>query len=441
VARVDTVGKPKPQRTHNIKARGRGPGEGTIYKRVDRRTKSDGTVVEVERWCALVDLGFQSGRRVRKIIYGHTRGEVADKLATALADRRRGLEPIVNPARMTLADWLQLWLADVVKRERRPNTYTLYEETARRHIVPILGRKRLTSLRRKDVEAWIRDRERTGLAPRTIHRLWAVLHSALEYAVRCDQLSVNPAGRPSLPRVENEEPRTLSREHVRRLIAALVDEPDRALYALELATGMREGEILGLRWADDETCPGLDLDRAEVRVFEQLQRGELAPLKRGASRRVLHLRPWVLDLLRDHRDEELVKRRLSAAQHWREHGLVFPSRVGTPRKGSNLWLSWKRLLKRAGLPDYKFHELRHTAASLALAEGASLFHVSRMLGHSSISITADTYGHWTDEGRQEVAQRLERALLGDVSAEQVLRSPLLGSSASADDKPRRDNGV
>src|SRR5438132_11312052 len=83
--------------------------------------------------------------------------------------------------------------------------------------------------------------------------------------------------------------------------------------------------------------------------------------------------------------------------------------VGTPRKGSNLWLSWKRLLKRLGLPDFKFHELRHTSASLTLSEGASLFHVSRMLGHSSIAITADTYGHWTDEGREDVALRLERA--------------------------------
>lgn len=124
----------------------------------------------------------------------------------------------------------------------------------------------------------------------------------------------------------------------------------------------------------------------------------------------------MVDLLRDYRENELIQRRITAAQHWREHGLVFPSRVGTPRKGSNLWLSWKRLLKRAELPDYKFHELRHTAASLALAEGASLFHVSRMLGHSSISITADTYGQWTDEGRVDVAQRLERALLGDTAA-------------------------
>ena len=231
--------------------------------------------------------------------------------------------------------------------------------------------------------------------------------------MRTGRITLNPASRPSLPRVEKQEPRTLTRDHVRRLIAALADEHDRALYALELTTGMREGEILGLRWADDETGPGLDLARAEVRVLEQLQHGELAPLKRGASRRVLHLRPWVVDLLRDYRDNELVQRRITAAQHWREHGLAFPSRVGTPRKGSNLWLSWKRLLKRAGLPDYKFHELRHTAASLALAEGASLFHVSRMPGHSSISITADTYGHWTDEGRHDVAARLERALLGE----------------------------
>jgi len=86
--------------------------------------------------------------------------------------------------------------------------------------------------------------------------------------------------------------------------------------------------------------------------------------------------------------------------------------VGTPRKGSNLWLSWKRLLKRMGLPDYKLHELRHTAASLELPEGASLFHVSRTLGHSSIAITADTDGHWTDERREDVALRLERALFG-----------------------------
>jgi integrase len=149
---------------------------------------------------------------------------------------------------------------------------------------------------------------------------------------------------------------------------------------------------------------------AQVRVAEQLQHGRLVPLKRGASRRVLRLRPWLVDLLRKHQ-EHLDSLRLKAGQHWRDHGLVFPSSHGTPRRNTNVWRGWKRLLKRAGLPDYKFHELRHTAASLALSEGASLFHVSRMLGHSSIAITADTYGHWTDEGREDVATRLERAIL------------------------------
>jgi len=128
---------------------------------------------------------------------------------------------------------------------------------------------------------------------------------------------------------------------------------------------MREGEILGLRWADDETGPGLDLDRAEVRILEQLQHGKLSPLKRGASRRVLHLRPWVVDLLRDYRENELV---------------------------------------------------------------------SRMLGHSSISITADTYEHWTDEGRVDVAQPLGRALIGEPrqsisadSAAVLVQLPLMGA--------------
>jgi integrase len=188
-------------------------------------------VVETTRWCALVDLGFQGGKRSRKILYGRTREEVAGKLTTTLADRSRGIEPSVDPARLTVGEWLAIWLHDVIRRARRPNTYTLYEETVRRHIAPILGRKRLTSLRRKDIDAWIRDRERTDLAPRTIHRLWAVLHSALEHAVRTDRLAVNPASRPSLPRVEKQEPRTLSRDQVRRLLVALAEEPDRALRA------------------------------------------------------------------------------------------------------------------------------------------------------------------------------------------------------------------
>ncbi len=334
----------KPKRDDGQRRRGRGSGEGTIYKRIDARRRKDGTVVEVERWLAMVDLGVQSGKRKRQVLYGTTRTEVAQKLTKVLRDRDRGLEPIAEPARTTLKDWLEHWLEDVVKRSKRPNTYLNYEQSVRVHILPRLGSKRLSALRRRDIDTWITDRERSGLGARTIHRLWAVLHSALEHAV--------------------------SRDQVRTLIAALANEHDAALYALELTTGLRQGELLGLRWARDETRPGVDLERSEVRVTEQMQHGELAPLKRGASRRVLRLRPWLVALLVDHQDRQ-AELRLLAAQRWQEQGLVFPSRVGTPRRAGNAWLSWKRLLKRAGLPDYKFHELRHTAASLALSEGAT----------------------------------------------------------------------
>lgn len=191
--------------------------------------------------------------------------------------------------------------------------------------------------------------------------------------------------------------------------SATAEQPDGALYALELATGLCEGELLGLRWATTDRAPGVDLKRAEVRIYEQLQHGQMVPLKRDGSRRVLDLSPQLVDILRRHH-AQIDRLQLKAGQRWHENNLVFPSQVGTARTGPNLWLSWQRLLKRLGLPAYKFHELRHTAASLAIAEGASLFHVSRMLGHCSISITADIYGHWTAEGRADVAARMGRAL-------------------------------
>ena len=292
---METVPKSKTSGTR--KRRGRGAGEGTIYRTVQRRTrrrKSDGELVEYtqERWFAVVDLGVVGGRRQRKYLSGATRESVATKLTKVLHDRdHRGRGPQIDAARVIVADWLEAWLEDVVKRTLRPNTYTLYRATVQRQIAPrdahakllgrpYLGRVRLTALKRSDVNDLIRELERTDLAPRTIHRVWAVLHSGLEEAVREERLAINPASDPSLPRVEKQEARALTRDQVQLILQATADEPDGALYALELATGLREGEILGLRWANTDRAPGVDLKRAEVRVYEQLQHGQMVPLKR-----------------------------------------------------------------------------------------------------------------------------------------------------------------
>jgi integrase len=184
---------------------------------------------------------------------------------------------------------------------------------------------------------------------------------------------------------------------------------DHALYAVALGLGLREGELLGLRWAGSINDPGIDLEHGEVRVYQQLQFGRLVQLKRSWHRRVLPLSPWLVTVLERHATLLAVERQL-AGQKWREHGLVFASQVGTPRKAGNLWLSWKRLQKRLGLGEHTFHDLRHTFATLALHAGVPLWKVSKLLGHRDITITLRVYGHLTPEGREDVAGRMEEAL-------------------------------
>jgi integrase len=255
------------------------------------------------------------------------------------------------------------------------------------------------------VETWVTRLQVSGRAPSTVRRFHAILHIALEHALRQGYIQRNVAGLVTPVRVEKADVHPLSRDDARRLLEAAATDRDAAMYALVLAYGLRKGELLGLTWED------VDLDRRELHVRQQVQRRQLSPLKRGASLRVLRLRPWLVDILRAHA-VRLKERQLLAGQHWRDHGLVFPSDVGTPQGAANLHTAWKKLRRRAGIDDVRFHDLHHTAATLALSEGASLFDVSRMLGHNSIKTTADLYGHWSQEGREDVAQRMERALRG-----------------------------
>jgi integrase len=388
---METRSQSQPKRNGARTSR-RGHGEGGIRQRADGR------------WEATIDLGYRDGRRQRKSLYGKTRAQVAKQLRDFQGDRDNGLD-VLAPKRITVAAWLQHWLETVVARNTRTNTRLSYEQSVRVHILPALGRHPLSRLQPHHIDSWLAERLAAGLAPTTVRRVHAVLHIALEHAVRQGYVMRNIAG--LVPPVKSDRPEVqpLSREDARRLLEAAASDRDAALYALVLAHGLRKGELLGLTWDD------VDLDNRELHVRLQQQRGQLVELRRGASRRILRLRPWLVELLRAHRTR-LATRRLRAGQHWRDHGLVFPSDHGTPQTQGNAHRAWKRLLARAGLDDARFHDLRHTAATLALSEGASLFDVSRMLGHGSIKTTADLYGHWTQEGREDIAVRMERVLTG-----------------------------
>jgi len=349
----------------------------------------------------------------RHAVYGAS-AEAARKKAKALVRAHEsGVD--LGGASTPLAEFLTNWLRTVVKR-RREGTYLSYETAVRVHILPHPARRPLGELpigkiRPADIEEWIADRHAAGLAPYTVWRLHAVLRAGLNRAVKGDPpiLVRNPASVVDAVEHDQDEIQPLSAAQARLVLAATADTPDHAFYAVALSLGLRQGELLGLRWASGANDPGVDLDRGEVRVYQQLQRGRLAPLKRTWHRRILPLSPWLVAVLERHGQLLAVQRQL-AGQKWREQGLVFPTRFGTPQRAGNNWRSWKRLQQRLELGEHTVHDLRHTCATLALQAGLPLWKVSKMLGHRDIAITLRVYGHLTPEGREDVAQRMEQVL-------------------------------
>lgn len=366
----------------------RGPGEGTIGQRPDGRY-----------YAAIM----RDGRRTW--VYGRSRADVRRKLERVRAGPELGPSP-------TLRDWYAQWL-EQVRRTRSHGTYLEYAQVARHHILPVVGSIRVSRLQPRDVSRVLAATEH--LSPSTRRKALSALSGALEAAVRHDPplAARNVARAVSWPATRRVEASALSVADARRLLAAA--GPDAALYALALAYGMREGEILGLRWAD------VDLDAGVLTIRMQAQRGQLVPLKTARSRRTLHLGAWLVDLLSAQR-RAVQDRRLVAGERWREHDMVFPSSVGTVRRAGDFIRDWHRLLAMAGFERVRFHTLRHTAASLLLAEGQSLFEVSLTLGHASIATTANIYGHFTDDARARVAAAAERALVVPMLSGQDVRS-------------------
>ncbi len=366
----------------------RGDHEGSLHLRPDGR------------WQGQIQLGGK-----RHSFYGDSKIAARKAMRKAREAFEKHLD--IETAETPIADYLKTWLETVV-RHKRDNTYRSYEVAVRVHIIPNprahpLGRIALGKLRPSHVEAWIADRRATGMAQTTLWRIHAILRAGLNRAVKNDVLVKNPASQVDPIHVDDEEVQPLTQAEARRVLAAADGSLDYALYALALSLGMRIGELLGLHWRDvDDTA-------SVVHVRSQLQRGQSVPLKRTWHRRTLALSPWLLKTLEEH-GRLLTEQRQLGGQHWQEHDLVFPTRTGRPKRAANTWLAWKRLLHRAGLADTKFHNLRHTAASLALQAGVPMWEVSKMLGHRDITTTFRIYSHLTREGRERVAEAMSEVL-------------------------------
>ncbi|HEX2180673.1 MAG TPA: site-specific integrase, partial [Rubrobacteraceae bacterium] len=256
---------------------------------------------------------------------------------------------------------------------------------------------RLDRLNALQVQAVYGRKLEAGLSPRTVEIVHATLHKALKQAVAWSLVPRNVSAAATTPRPTRPEIGPLSREQARELLEAAQGDRLEALYVLAVTTGMRQGELLGFQWRD------VDLEGAALKVNRSIYEGIVSPPKTGAGRRTIRLSDTAVSALKRHR---------IGTTRVRISGWVFPSATGTPIGHQNLRKrSWKPLLERAGLPhSVRFHDLRHTCATLLLSSGIPIKVVSEMLGHASVAITLDTYSHVLPDMQESAAKAMDEAL-------------------------------
>jgi integrase len=378
---MDSAGPKRP------KTRGRrGKGEGSIYFQESRQC-----------WAAAISL--DGGKR--RVLYGKTRKEVAQKLAAALRDVQQGL-PIPGQ-RLTTGQFLGEWLQDTARPSRRERTYLRYEAAIRLHVVPTIGGVPLAKLGPQHIQKLHKALAQKGLNPSSVALVRAALSAALSQAAKWGLMVRNPVALVDPPRLVNREPSPLAPADASRLLEAARGHEFEHLFALMLATGLRIGEALGLRWSD------VDLEARRFRVRQQLvelpgARREFTEPKSAHGRRTVPLIPSAVASLHAQR-ARLLQLRLRSHGTWRDHDLVFPDEVGAPLVSRRVARTLEQLLAAAGLPRLTPHALRHSTATYLLAAGVPDRVVMEILGHSSITMTT-RYEHVMSTMLADAAQRL-----------------------------------
>lgn len=376
--------------------RRRGNLEGNI------RLRSDGS------WEARVAVGARpDGSIHRRSFYAHTRRAALEKLQEALSAERRGL-PAPNESK-TLSRFLTEWLEEV-ERSLAPKTFRRYREMVQQHILPELGRIRLARLTPHDVTIMLRRKQDAGLSPRSVHHLRAVLRRVLNVGIRRGELHRNAAALAEPVKVTDHDVALMPPEEAQAILAAFRDHPLEPVVALALWTGLRQAEILGLRWRD------VDVERRTITVAGTLQRlngdwQRVPPKKRRSARTIAMAEPLVPILQAQRIHQGALRERLAAA--WSEviPDLVFTTSIGTPLTGTTVTNRFQWTLKSKALPVRRFHDLRHGCATLLLASGVDLKTVSAILGHSTIAITANTYAGVLHSLHTDAADRLTKLLV------------------------------
>lgn len=383
----------------------RGNGEGTITKRKDGR------------WEAKYTVYTPSGKK-RKAVYAKTRREAAAKLAEAMGSAARGI--VFDSRNATVGEYLERWLDDVVKPNTAHRTYSTHRQQIDSHIAPTVGGIKLEALRKAHIDGLyarlLAERPAgSGLAPSSVRRVHAVLHGALEEAVRGDLIPRNPAAHANKPKVRHAEleREPLDTEQADAFLAAAEEDRYEALYVLCLQCALRQGEALALKWAD------INLDIGSAYIIRQLQRrrgenGQPGRLEfyepKNASLRKVGLPQRSVSALRIHRKRQ-AEEKLQAGSLYSDQGLVFANGTGGPLDAQNVVnRHFKPLLQKADLPPIRFHDLRHSCLSLLAQKGVPIRDLQALAGHASAAFTLQRYTHHYGTSAAHTATAMDEVL-------------------------------
>ena len=373
-------------------------GGGTIRQRPDGR------------WEARYTLGIDpgTGKQIQKSVYGKTQKEVRQKLTAITAEIDDGT--YMEPCRMTLDEWLDIWLRDYLTGVK-PSTAYLYQRQAKLYIRPALGSVRLDRLEPHTIQRFYNSlhEERDGKPPlsaKSIKNIHGILHKALQQAVLPNYLRTNPTNACILPKIIKKEIHPMDDRDTALFLEAIKGCRYELLLKVDLFTGLREGELLGLMW----DC--VDFEKGTILVNKQLRRSQrkggtyyFSPPKNNKSRTITPA-PYVMKLLQAQKVQQ-AEQRLMAGPAWEASGLVFTNEFGRYVSYRAIFDSFKRIVKRIGLPDARIHDLRHTYAVNCIRAGDDIKTVQSNLGHATAAFTLDVYGHFTDDMRSVSAQRME----------------------------------
>ena len=374
----------------------RSNGLGTIKQRKDGRWEGQYTCGK-----------DANGKLIRKSIYGKTKPEVEKKLAAITTDQERG--EFIMPEKILYKEWLKVWQDDYLGSVKG-STKTNYEYHIEKNIIPALGGIRLQRLTAPMIQKLYKQKEKDGLSPKTIKNLHGVIHKSLDQAVKVGYLRNNVSDACILPRIVKKEMIILQGDQYKAFLEEIKGKANEEIFFVDLFTGLREGEIIGLSW----DC--VDFKKQIIKVERQLKRKgngntknhyEFDTLKNGKTR-IVKPAPVVFDVLKKVKAKQ-AKNKLKYGENFKNtENLVFTDELGNHIGAECLLKCFKVRAKHIGLPKMRFHDLRHTWVVIQLQNGVNVKTVSEMAGHATVAFTLDVYGHVTDTMRDDSADKMQK---------------------------------